>query len=152
MPGVRWELLSVSGTNRAHRCARLLILVLALSLSSGCLADEMPSPDAQGEYGRRTLHTRWQVVDADPQGLNGRLAENFPRLYDDARQPWPTTEVLTWPVVERFPKGRILEAVTGNVGVMLIKETSGRTWMMVRRSDGGVCFVRANHRFLRPVK
>jgi hypothetical protein len=129
------------------------MFVLAMGLNLGALADEkLPTPDSKGEYSQRTLHTRWQVVDSDPQGLNGRLAENFPRLYDDDRQPWPTTEALTWPVVERFRKGQILEAVRGNLGVMLIKETSGRTWMMVRRSDGGICFVRANQRFIRPAK
>jgi hypothetical protein len=133
--------------------ALLLTLLIALSFNLVVKAEEtMPSPDSQGEYSRRTMHTRWQVVDSDPQGLNGRLAKSFPQHYDNNREPWPTTEVLTWPVVERFHSDQILEAVTGNLGVMLIKEPSGKTWMMVRRSDGGVCFVRANHRFIQPAK
>lgn len=128
---------------------RVLLIVLTLTL--GCHA-ELPQPDGRGEYSRRTLHTHWQVVDPDPQGMNGRLAPDFPNNYEDSRIPWPTSEPLSWPVVARFPSGSSLQACTGNLGVLRIKDSQGRYWMMVKRPKGsGFCFVRSHQRFLRPV-
>lgn len=92
------------------------------------------------------------MVDQDPAGLNGRLAEHFPEDYMDNRHPWPEPQVSTWPVVVRFKPGTILTAKTGNVGIIRLLDPEGRSWLMVARPGGkGVCFVRANRRFIQPI-
>ncbi len=126
-------------------------LALCLCLSLACYG-QLPQADASGEYSRRTLHTHWRVVDPDPEGLNGRLARDFPVNYDSVAAPWPSSPPLSWPVVARFASGSLLRARTGNVGVIRIKDPQGRSWMMVSRPEGsGICFVRAHQRYIRPV-
>lgn len=128
---------------------RCILALLSLTLAAH---GQLPEPDPKGEYSRRTLHTHWRVVDGDPQGLNGRLAPDFPSRYDDARAVWPTSSPLSWPVVARFPGGSSLQARTGNVGVIRLQDAQGRSWMMVSRPGGaGICFVRAHQRYIRPV-
>lgn len=126
----------------------LLVSLLLL----GPVQAEIPRPDARGEYTQRTLHTRWKVVDPDPGGLNGRLSPKFPLAYDDITQEWPLPNVAQWPIVARFAPGSILQARTGNVGVIRQLDPQGRAWMMVSRPTGqGFCFVRAHRRYIQPV-
>lgn len=128
---------------------KLTVLFLSLSLAA---SGQLPQADARGEYSRRTLHTHWLVVDTDPEGLNGRLARDFPVNYDSVAAPWPSSPPLSWPVVARFTSGSLLRARTGNVGVIRIQDPQGRSWMMVTRPEGsGICFVRAHRRYIRPV-
>ena len=111
----------------------------------------LPQADARGDYSSRTLQSQWEVVDPDPSGLRGRLSPRFPANYEDPRQEWPPLTVSTWPEVARFAPGTVLSAVLGNVGAIHVKDPEGRCWLMVHNPAGGICFVRANHRFLRPL-
>lgn len=91
-------------------------------------------------------------MDQDPAGLNGRLADQFPEDYLDNRLPWPEPRVSTWPVVANFRAGTRLTAKTGNLGIIRLLDPEGRSWLMVARPGGkGVCFVRANQRFIQPI-
>jgi hypothetical protein len=91
-------------------------------------------------------------VDTDPDGLNGRLSPDFPTDWKNCGAQWPQSDPGTWPVVARFYKGTILNATTGNLGVNFIKDSRGKNWIMVRISADKVCFVRANSKFLKPVR
>lgn len=126
--------------------------MILLAWLSACASAALPQPDHAGDFHPRTLQRDWAVVDTDPAGLNGRLATNFPQNWEDPRETWPSSEVLQWPVVASFAPGSRLKAVHGNLGAIFLQDRSGRSWLMVFRPDGrGVCFVRANARFIRPV-
>lgn len=130
----------------------LLQSLLCVLVCLGTANAEPPQCNKQGEYVAKSLHTRWKVVDQDPAGLNGRLHTQFPEDYTDIRQVWPEPLVSTWPVVARFKPDTILTAKLGNVGIIRLVDPEGRSWLMVGRPGGkGVCFVRANQRFIRPV-
>jgi hypothetical protein len=60
--------------------------------------------------------------------------------------------VPQWPVVARFGKGTRLQAVPDEVGGILIKDIDGGSWMKVRSPQGGFCFVRANAKYVKPVR
>lgn len=111
----------------------------------------LPEPDSRGDYSGRTEQSRWKVVDPDPAGLNGRMSPRFPADPGDARAEWPPLAIGQWPVVARFAPGTVLTAVRGNVGSILVEDLEGRPWLLVRTPRGGLCFVRANQKFLRPL-
>ncbi|NDD30296.1 MAG: hypothetical protein EB084_18720 [Proteobacteria bacterium] len=104
---------------------------------------------ANGDY-RRTPHVFWQVIDPDPHGLNARQHPRFPRQYDAADAVWPDGPVVDWPVVGAIPRGTVLEAVRGNVGVVHQRDDNGSVWLLVHYGQDLV-FVRWNKRFVVPV-
>lgn len=110
---------------------------------------EPVKPDAKGDY-RRTPHVFWEVVDPDPPGLNARQHPKFPRASEIETASWPEGRVSDWPVVAKIPKGTVLQALSGNVGVLWYRDTSGAVWLLVHHGQGLV-FVRWNQRFVRPV-
>jgi len=60
--------------------------------------------------------------------------------------------VSQWPVVTAFRRGQRLQAVTGNNGnQIMIADSQGKPWLPVS-TDKGNCFVRANSRFIKPIR
>jgi len=135
----------------ALACA-LLCLVSGMAVAQNAL----PQPDAKGSYQGRYLHPYWVVVDPDPNGFNGRLSPKWPANWDAVDANWPDTRVIKpdWPVVVRFNQGRILSARYGNMGNIFVRDGNGSSWLLVSSGPArpnGVCFVRANRKFMKPV-
>lgn len=112
------------------------------------LAQALPQPDRNGDYfsndaplkrknppARLQAGSLWQVVSSS---LNCRQAPG-----------------MNQPIVRQFQRGAMLEAEVGRGGsdevLLNAKDGSGRPWMAVRgqRIDRW-CYVRANHRYIRP--
>lgn len=111
-------------------------------------------PDAQGNFSgaQAILQKYWIVNDRDPNGLNGRLAKEWPSNWDHMDANWPDTSMIrAWPVVDQFKHGEVLSAVFGNRGAIMVFDAAKKPWLLVRRHNGEVCFVRANQGFISPV-
>ena len=86
------------------------------------------------------------------------MAERFRSLsVDDVDAPAELFErnkhnVSQWPVVTAFRRGQRLQAVTGNnVNQIMIADSHGKSWLPVS-TDKGNCCVRANSRFIKPIR
>ncbi len=121
----------------------------------------VPATNADGDYlfpGRRgTRQFNWQVSDADPNGLNCRMARDFQGVYLDSLEVPDSLrlnnhhEISEWSVVRRFDRGELLQAVTGNnANQIVLLDKRGKPWIPVSIEDGN-CFVRANSRFIIPI-
>ncbi|MBE9094175.1 hypothetical protein [Tychonema sp. LEGE 07203] len=128
------------------------------------LASAIPVANQQGDYPVPPPRTRgnrqvnWVVVDPDSQGLNCRMAQRFRSIsVDGINAPDELFErnkhnVSQWPVVTTFRRGQRLQAVTGNnANQIMISDTQGKPWLPVL-TDKGNCFVRANSRFIKPIR
>ncbi len=130
---------------------RLPYLLLALALSVG-LAAAQPRPAYNGDYWTRyeSPWYDWIVVSKE---LAGRLHPGWPSDWAQSgvELRW---NVWAWPVVAQFPKGVLLKAAPDVAGQIIIKDENNDSWLRVYRdeSEGSVCFVRCNKRFLRPYK
>ncbi len=98
------------------------------------------------------------VVDSDSQGLNCRMAHRFRSIsVDGLNAPYELFErnkhnVSQWPVVTTFLRGERLQAVTGNLAnQIMISDSQGKPWLPIS-TDKGNCFVRANSRFIKPIR
>ncbi len=115
----------------------------------------LPVPDKNGDYisGTRS-QVYWIVVDTDyNNGLNGRLAANFPRNWEDINAKWPEDKNIgAWPVVARFHHGSVLNAARGNAGIIMQKDENNKPWIMMQIDAERVCFVRANSKYIKPVR
>ena len=132
-----------------------ILIIFCFSWSFSFSEEQLPQSDKNGDYGNRTTHIYWKVVDPDPEGLNGRLADDFPADWEDIRASWPETNVAQWPVVTKFSTGSILTACPGNCGIIFLKDKNGKSWLMVYRDPvkkSKVCFVRANVKYIKPVR
>ena len=85
--------------------------------------------------------------------LAGRLHPGWPSDWAQSgvELRW---NVWAWPVVAQFPKGVLLKAAPDVAGQIIIKDENNDSWLRVYldESEGSVCFVRCNKRFLRPYK
>lgn len=139
------------------RSLALLALVLCLFAAAANAQENIPQANAKGDFQGRYLHNYWMVMDPDPNGFNGRLTPKWPANWDAVDANWPDTRVIKpdWPVVVRFNRGRVLRAMSGNMGLIFIRDGRGLPWLMVSAGPAGkpngVCFVRANAKFLKPV-
>lgn len=112
----------------------------------------VPKPHSGGDYWIYNEHTwlDWEVVSNE---LVGRLTPQWPA---NEHEPGALLKVdwlvPQWPVVARFSKGTRLRAVPDEVGGILIKDIDGGSWMKVATPDGRFCFVRANARYIKPVR
>jgi hypothetical protein len=60
--------------------------------------------------------------------------------------------VSQWLVVTAFRRGQRLQAVTGNnANQIMIADSQGKPWLPIS-TDKGNCFVRANSRFIKPIR
>jgi len=129
-----------------------ILLFLCFSLISISIASEaLPLANENGDYAKRTAHLYWIVVDTDPSGLNGRLSPDFPSDWENPTIGWPKMNIGQWPVVKRFAKGTILNGCMGNCGV-LHYDVNNKPWLMVSVGIKHICFVRANSKYIKPVR
>lgn len=113
-----------------------------------------PPPRAYsgGDYWVRCENTwlDWEVTSAQ---LNGHLTPVWPSNDEEPGAllniDW---QMQRWPVVARFTKGERLKARPDSVGGIMWKDLDGSSWMRVVLPDGQSCFVRANSRFVKPIK
>ncbi|MCL1467878.1 hypothetical protein [Argonema galeatum] len=133
---------------------------LWLSASALCLvavaakAQEipLPRPDRNGNY-PLVMTKEWVVVDPDPNGLNCRWSSQMPREWMDPGATFPTMNVSQWPVVRRFRKNTRISANLGPAGSGTFEDENGSPWLKVSIGDDDrICLVRANARFVRPVR
>ncbi|MBW4418111.1 MAG: hypothetical protein KME13_02645 [Myxacorys californica WJT36-NPBG1] len=136
----------------------LLLTVQAASATPrlNAVGDYVDAPPRQAGAG----YQKWRVVDADPKGLNCRMASEFrPVALDGANAPTALYEnnrhnISQWSVVFSFAKGQELRAVTGNWGAqqIMLRDRDGNSWLGVHtNAQRGDCFVRANRRFVEPI-
>lgn len=120
-----------------------------------------PKTDENGNYYHLKTHRHWEVVDADPQGLNGRQHPKYPKRLGDSSSVWPTTTPDTWPVVTQLKKGTKLIARSGHLGIISQKGKDGSPWLLVTRmsdykvksrSNPPMFFVRAHQSFIKPIE
>jgi hypothetical protein len=147
--------------------AEIIIVSLGVAWilgAGGNLALALPVANPQGDYpvpparARGNRQVNWVVVDSDSQGLNCRMAQRFRSISVDALDaPDELFEknkhnVSQWPVVTTFRRGKWLQAVTGNnANQIMIADSQGNPWLPIS-TDKGNCFVRANSRFVKPVR
>lgn len=126
----------------------------------------IPAPDAEGDYRipstRGNRHINWVVVDSDPKGLNCRMAKEFQQFsLDGADAPAALYEnkrhnIGQWPVVATFREGDRLQAVTGNFAQqIMLTDLADQPWLPIEissQNNSRNCFIRANRRFIRPLK
>jgi hypothetical protein len=144
---------------------RIVSLAVAWILGAGAnLALALPVANQQGDYTgllarqRGNRQVNWVVVDSDSQGLNCRMAQKFRSISVDALDAPDELfaknkhNVSQWPVVTTFRRGERLQAVTGNnANQIMIADSNGKPWLPIS-TDKGNCFVRANSRFVKPVR
>lgn len=127
----------------------LSMLLLALPIYAQI---PLPKPHDGGDYWIRNEDTwlDWEVICNE---LAGRLTPIWPM---DDQDPGALLSidwlVPQWPVIRTFGKGERLQAVPDEGGGILIKDIDGSSWMKVQTRDGRFCFVRANAKYVRPVK
>lgn len=133
-----------------------VFIILTGSVFAECTCckynEPFPKTDKNGDYILPFSHIYWEVADKDPNGLNGRLSKDFPVNWNDARTKWPNSNVAKWPVVARFGYGKVLNAVNGNRGINRMLDANGKPWLMIEISKGKYCFVRANKKYIVPVR
>ena len=111
-----------------------------------------PKPYSGGDYWVRNENTwlDWEVT--CPQ-LSGHLCSEWPENDEEPgallNLDW---KISRWPVVAKFSKGDYLKARPDSVGGIMWKDFDGSTWMRVQVTPDHACFVRANAKFLKPVK
>jgi hypothetical protein len=112
----------------------------------------LPKPHGGGDYWIYNENTwmDWEVICNE---LAGRITPAWP---EDDQAPGALLKidwlVPQWPVVAKFGKGQRLHAVPDEGGGILIKDIDGSSWMKVESGVGGFCFVRANAKYIRPVR
>jgi hypothetical protein len=115
---------------------------------------ELPEPNAQGDY-QRTSHRYWQVVDADPKGLNCRMGKYS---IQEIQNPGNDIDlnIGSWPVVGILKQGQKFEIYLGPSGSGVLYDAQNQPWFFVEKTfDRGApssCFVRANSKFIQPVQ
>ncbi|KAM3106368.1 hypothetical protein ACKFKH_18950 [Phormidesmis sp. 146-20] len=149
---------------------KVILLTLAATIVGTQLATAVPVPDRQGDYpipksarSSSPGQSNWIVVDGDSKGLNCRMAKQFQSVtLDGADAPAAIFlnnqyAIADWPIRFTFKKGQRLQAVTGNMGrnqIMLL-DNRGKPWIPVsgQKGDRSInCFIRANSRFIKPLK
>lgn len=139
-------------------------IALASSIAMSTSAFGLPTPNQQGDYpippprNRGDRQVNWQVVDADPKGLNCRMAKQFQGVRMDSLDTPDELyqrnryDVSQWPVVTRFRRGQRIQAVTGNLAnQIVVVDRRGKMWLPIHTGKGD-CLVRANSRFIRPLR
>ena len=144
---------------------KIVSLVVAGIVGMGAnLALAVPVANQQGDYTgllarqRGNRQVNWVVVDSDAQGLNCRMAQRFRSvIVDSLDAPDELFEknkhnVSQWPILTTFQRGERLRAVNGNLNnQMTIADIQGKPWLPIVTKQGH-CFVRANSRFVKPIR
>jgi len=128
-----------------------------LSSASAAPAGGFPTANQDGDYrGQAAAWMLWQVTDADPDGLNCRASEPFESgewlevAYSDKLDNW----IGRLPVVAYFRLATVLFVNSVPSGLALWYDDADKPWLRVRLSTDGdrMCFVRANNRYIKPVR
>jgi hypothetical protein len=104
----------------------------------------------QGETPQR-VYPRWQVVDADPQGLNCRAIDSTGGALN-LDLPLNQRDISNWAVIKTFPTGTEMRGVHGRDGYspIQIEDNQGKSWIAID-DRGGQCLVRASSKYVRPL-
>jgi hypothetical protein len=121
------------------------------------LASEgLPKAGSNGDYSGKTSHQKWIVVDPDPEGVNCRWSEAMPTSWYAPDTKLPALTISQWPVVRRFTKDTSSQNLTANTtpaGFVTINDESGKPWLKVNiGSNDRICLVRANSKYVQPVR
>ena len=111
-----------------------------------------PRPFSGGDYWVRNENTwlDWEVT--CPQ-LSGHLTNSWPENDEEPGALLPIDwRMHKWPVVIKFGQGERLKARPDSVGGIMWKDFDGSTWMRVQMNETQFCFVRANAKYLKPIK
>lgn len=114
---------------------------------------DLPTPDANGDYTRKTSHRTWRVVDADPGGLNCRWSADAPADWYSPSAQLPPLNIEEWEVVQRFPQGTVLTSNITPAGFATLTDTQKQPWLKVSIGPNDqICLVRANERYVQPIQ
>lgn len=146
------------------RTGTLALTIVGLLTVIAHPALALPTPNSEGDYpiprdGQRGgRHVNWQVVDPDPQGLRCRMAKQFQAVtvdgIDAPRDLFVRNkhDISQWSIVTTFRRGQRLRAVTGNfANQIILVDNRGKAWLPVQMGRGN-CVVRANSRFIKPIR
>lgn len=116
----------------------------------------LPSADTNGDYSHKTSHKKWIVVDSDPNGVNCRWSQEMPTNWYAPDAKLPRLNISQWSVVRSFKKNTPSQTLTANLtpaGFATLFDESGKPWLKVSiGADDQICFVRANKKYVQPVK
>jgi hypothetical protein len=116
----------------------------------------LPKADANGDYSSKTSHKKWIVVDPDPNGVNCRWSEEMPTSWYAPDAKLPPLNINQWPVVRRFKENTPSQNLIANLspaGFATLNDQSGKPWLKVTNgSNDQICFVRANSKYVQPVR
>ncbi|WP_144017676.1 hypothetical protein [Planktothrix sp. PCC 11201] len=144
--------------NRFKAIYRIVILSLGLVFLLGITptwaAQSLPEPNAQGNYVSLSSHLYWQVVDADPNGLNCRMGNSsIEEIWNPDNPGFPS--ISNWPVVATFKPDEIFRAQVSYSGFVFTRDDQFLPWIFVKKKLDGTpanCFVRANSALIKPVE
>lgn len=115
--------------------------------------NSMPTPNENGDYSLSSFHVDWKVIDPDADGLNCRWSSAMPDDWYNPGAEWPRLNIQEWSIVRQFPTNTRLTANSTPAGFVMIKDENNKTWLKVSIGNNDqICLVRANSRFIRPVK
>lgn len=118
--------------------------------------DTLPTPDSNGDYLGKTSHQKWTVVDPDPNGVNCRWSEEMPTAWYAPDAKFSSLNISQWPVVRRFTKNTPSPSLQANLtpaGFATLMDDSGKPWLKVNiGSNDRICLVRANSKYVQPVR
>lgn len=144
--------------NRFKAIYRIVILSLGLVFLLGITptwaAQSLPEPNAQGNYVSLSSHLYWQVVDADPKGLNCRMGNaSIEEIWNPDNPGFPT--IGNWPVATTLKPEEIFRAQVSYSGFVFTRDEQFLPWIFVKKKLDGTpanCFVRANSALIKPVE
>jgi hypothetical protein len=144
--------------NRFKAIYRIVILSLGLVFLLGITptwaAQSLPEPNAQGNYVSLSSHLYWQVVDADPNGLNCRMGNSsIEEIWNPDNPGFPS--ISNWPVAVTFKPDEIFRAQVSYSGFVFTRDDQFLPWIFVKKKLDGTpanCFVRANSALIKPVE
>lgn len=130
-----------------------LIALMFCLVPTIAVAAPLPKPNSTGDYAGNIGHQSWVVVDPDPDGVNCRWSKAMPTNWYAPDAKLPPLTIGQWAIVKRFSRNTILKANLTPAGFATITDTLKKPWLKVDIGENDrICFVRANARFIRPVR
>lgn len=130
--------------------------VAATPLDSSSLISQLPlpKPRSNGDY-PRSPHQSWQTT-PNSQGVACRMLGNF--TYEQLADPrnQRALNIEAWPIVGRFQAGQSFNIELGPAGFGVVYDTKRQPWIYVEKTNQAgapsQCFIRANQRFVEPIR
>lgn len=126
----------------------------SLNLPSVISQLPLPKPRSNGDY-PRSPHQNWQTT-PNSQGVECRMLGNitYEQLGDPRNQR--ALNIEAWPIVGRFKPGQAFDIELGAAGFGVVYDTKRQPWIYVEKTDQAgapsQCFIRANQRFIQPIR